>query len=181
MMDGGRTTGQELRRTMACFVTGVTVVTSSDGEPHGMTVNSLTSVSLDPPQVLISIAGTSRMRGTLLEAESFTVSVLSSSLVDAARRFASSTRPRGAEAFEGFAVVPGPNLGHLIFADCVTWLECRTEKALESGDHTLFTARVIDCGFGRGDTPLLFCNGALVAHEPVAVGTAGPPQAEVSG
>lgn len=174
-MDTGRTTGQELRKTMACFVTGVTVVTSSDGEPRGMTVNSLTSVSLDPPQVLISIAATSRMRSTLLEAGSFTVSVLSASLIDAARRFASPVRPRGAAAFDGFSVAPGPNLGHLIFTDCVTWLECRTEQALESGDHTLFTAGVIDCGFGQGVTPLLFCNGVLTPHEPITVGTGGSP------
>ena len=175
-MDTGRTTGQDLRQTMACFVTGVTVVTSSDGEPRGMTVNSLTSVSLDPPQVLVSIATPSRMRQTLVEAEGFTVSVLSASLIDAAKRFASSDRPKGAAAFDGFSVVPGPTFGHLIFADCVTWLECRTEQALESGDHTLFTARVIDCGFGRGGTPLLFCNGVLMPHEPIAVGTAGSPQ-----
>lgn len=94
-MDTGWTTGQALRKTMACFVTGVTVVTSDDGEPRGITVNSLTSVSLDPPQVLISIGTKSRMRATLLEAQSFTVSVLSASLIDAATRFASPVRPRG--------------------------------------------------------------------------------------
>lgn len=167
--------GQMLRRTMSCFVTGVTVVTSNDGEPRGMTLNSLTSVSLDPPQVLISIAATSRMRRTVLEVQSFTVSVLSASLIDAARRFASPGRPRGTEAFDGFSVTVGPHLGHHIFTDCLTWLECRTERALESGDHTLFTARVIDCGFGNGTTPLLSCNGSLVPHEPVGAGATGRP------
>lgn len=177
-MDTGRTTGQDLRNTMACFVTGVTVVTSNDGEPRGMTVNSLTSVSLDPPQVLVSIGATSRMRRTLLEAGGFTVSVLSASLIDAAKRFASPDRPKGTAAFDGFSVAPGPNFGHLIFADCVTWLECRTEQTLESGDHTLFTARVVDCGFGRGTTPLLFCNGVLMPHEPTVVSTGGLPQTD---
>ncbi|MBL0887264.1 flavin reductase family protein [Myceligenerans indicum] len=177
-MGSGRTTGQELRRTMACFVTGVTVVTSDDGEPRGMTVNSLTSVSLDPPQVLVSIATTSTMHRVLREAGGFTVSVLSASLIDAAKWFASSARPRGAAAFEGFSVAPGPNLGHPVFTDCVTWLECRTEQAVDSGDHTLFTARVVDCGFGQGSTPLLFCNGALMPHEPVPV---SPPQAGIAG
>lgn len=149
---------------MSCFVTGVTVICSGRPESHGMTLNTLTSISLDPPQVLISIGRNSRMRETVLADGAFTISVLSAELDEAARYFATSDRRYGSVGFRSFSTRAGGEYGHPIFTECLTWLECLLEHVRESGDHTVMTGRVTACGTGSGEVPLVFCAGKLTSH-----------------
>lgn len=155
--------GNELRDAMGTFVTGVTVVTAGRPQPHGMTLNALTSVSLNPAQVLICIGTQARMCTTVLEDNAFTVSILKSQMAEAAKLFASPSRPYGAENFTSFNTWPGPTFGHPIFADSLAWLECQVTRAQESGDHTMFTGLVRSCGSTSGQSPLLFQGGSLTS------------------
>lgn len=155
--------GDELREAMGTFVTGVTVVTAGRPQPHGMTLNAMTSVSLNPAQVLICIGTQSRMCTTVLEDNAFTVSILKSQMVEAAKLFSSPSRPYGAENFTAFDTWPGPTFGHPIFANSLAWLECQVTSAQESGDHTMFTGLVCSCGSTSGQSPLLFQDGSLTS------------------
>lgn len=147
---------------MGAFVTGVTIVSAGRPNPHGMTLNALTSVSLVPPQVLICITTSSRMCATVTQDAAFTVSILSAGLLEAARFFAARERPYGQESFAGFPTTAGPTFGHPVFDDCVSWLECQVDGTRVSGDHTLFTGTVLGCGQGAGRAPLLFREGKLL-------------------
>src|SRR5437667_153340 len=80
----------ELRKTFGCFATGVTIVTAydADGQPRGMTANSFTSVSLDPPLILVCVATAAPIWSVLAEAPGFAVNVLSEQQQDISQRFA---------------------------------------------------------------------------------------------
>ena len=97
------------RQAMGSFPTGVTVVTVAcdDGDMHGMTVNSFTSVSLDPMLVLVCLNETSRGVSLIERAGAFAVNVLSAGQQDLSRRFANRHRPAGPEMFDGVLFEPG--------------------------------------------------------------------------
>jgi flavin reductase (DIM6/NTAB) family NADH-FMN oxidoreductase RutF len=143
---------------MACFPTGVTVVAARDaaGELIGLTVNSFTSVSLDPPLVLICVAHGSSSHDPILEAKSFTVSVLSASQADVAKRFA--TRPSEGR-FDEVEWRAAPS-GHPVIEGSAAWLDCDIDQVITAGDHSIIVGRTRD--FGAGDAPaLVFHRGAM--------------------
>lgn len=154
---------------MGNFATGVTVVCSGTPEPHGMTLNAITSLSLDPARILVCIGRNTRMHSTILNDTSFSVSILGSGQHATASHFASQKRPFGREGFTGFTVRPGEVFGHPIFTDSLAWLECQTAETVESGDHTILVGDVISCGSRSEGSPLLFHNGDLIPmHAPGA-------------
>src|SRR5215469_8195850 len=89
--------GKALRRVLGRFATGVTVLTVGGPEPHGMTANAFTSVSLDPPLVLVCVQRTANMHKAIHESSSFAVSVLAAHQEREARIFANHHRPRVGE------------------------------------------------------------------------------------
>src|SRR5215469_1338964 len=97
------------RKAMSSFPTGVTVVSvaSGDGTVHGVTVNSFSSVSLDPMLVLVCLHETSRAVGLIEQAGAFVVNVLSAGQQDLSRRFANRHRPAGSAMFDGVPLEPG--------------------------------------------------------------------------
>jgi len=149
-----------MRRAMGRFATGVAVVTTShDGEHHGMTVNSLTSVSLDPPMLLVCLTTGARTTEAVRASGRFVVNVLAARQEPIAMRFAR----RGEEHFSGLdtdlegtphsvPVVPGA----LIHADCAV------EQSLTAGDHVVVLGRVETLCTGVG-TPLGFYSGGFAA------------------
>jgi flavin reductase (DIM6/NTAB) family NADH-FMN oxidoreductase RutF len=157
----GRTafSGQEFRQAAGSFVTGVTVVTSRDGEHgYGMTANSFSSVSLDPPLVLICIGLTSEGGEVISRNGVFAVNVLSAEQEPLSRFFASKDRPRGLDAFRGVdhheAVTGSPLLD-----GAVVHMDCRLAATHEAGDHLIFIGEVLAIGVEPEAKPLIFHGG----------------------
>lgn len=146
------------RTVMACFPTGVTIVATRDaqGEPVGLTVNSFTSVSLEPPLILVCINRDANTHDRLIEASSFTVNILSVTQAEVAMRFAK--RPSEGR-FENVQWTAAPS-GHPVLADAAAWLDCSIHEVIGAGDHSIVLARAV--AVGVGDKPaLLFHRGAL--------------------
>jgi flavin reductase (DIM6/NTAB) family NADH-FMN oxidoreductase RutF len=145
-----------LRRVLRACPTGVTVVTSSGGEPPcGVTVSAFTSVSLDPPLVLVCLNAESSTAGAIDRNGVFAVNVLSAGQDSLARRFASPTRPRGAAAFDGVAHATG-STGAPLLDGVACWLDCRLTDIHRAGDHVIVIGEVLDFAGDAGRSPLVF-------------------------
>ncbi len=143
------------RELLGRFATGVTVITtvSSDGAPVGMTANSVTSVSLDPPLLLICVDHESTMHRDLAQAAGFVINVLASDQEAVSRRFAENHDDR----FSGIGYRPGPH-GAPILHGVLAYIECTRDSSIEAGDHTIFVGRVTGGGAESGH-PLVFYRG----------------------
>jgi flavin reductase (DIM6/NTAB) family NADH-FMN oxidoreductase RutF len=143
---------------MASFPTGVTVVAARDdaGEPVGLTVNSFTSVSLEPPLVLICIGHKSASHDPILAAGGFVVSVLSASQGDVAMRFA---RPPSEGRFDEAAWHAAPS-GHPVIEGATAWLDCAIDDVIIAGDHSILLGRTTACGSGT-EPALVFHRGGM--------------------
>jgi len=146
-----------LRSALGAFATGVTIVTAraGDGTPVGFTANSFTSVSLDPPLLLVCLAHTSRGYAVFREAEGFAVNVLAAEQETIARLFATP----GADKFTRTAWRPGRS-GAPILEGCLATFDCAMHQRLTAGDHDILMGRVL--GFTRREgEALLFHGGAF--------------------
>jgi flavin reductase len=163
-----------LRQILGTFATGVTVVTTGGPTPHGMTANAFTSVSLDPPLVLICVGQGAVMHGKL-SGGSFGVSVLASGQETIARHFANLDRPIGAAQFDGIGCNPGRLTGVPLIRDALARLECEIWERYEGGDHTIFIGRLlsVDRSAETPDGALLFYRGRFrrLESEPSEVTT----------
>ena len=134
-----------LRGCLGRFATGVAVVTFTDpnGGPHGVTVNSFTSVSMDPPLILVALQRTVRSHD-LLRSRQFTVNVLGAEQRELALQFAGQPQPSLRPAWtEG---EQAPRLaGSLCFFECAPWAE------YDGGDHTLFLGEIQHFDYRDGD------------------------------
>lgn len=130
-----------MRRTMGRFLSGVAVVTSTHGnEMHGMTINSLTSISLEPPILMVSLNFGARTTDALLESGKFAISILGAKQEAIARRFAT----RGGERFEGGEFEYTEN-GLPVIRDALTQADCTVVNQYEIGDHQVFFGQVTSC------------------------------------
>ena len=127
------------RRACSKFATGVAIVTAIDqeGRPHGMTVNSFTSVSLDPPMVLVCIDMRAAILPHLLAAESIGINLLTETQSALSVRFA---RP-GEDRFGAVEWYPG-ELGVPLIPDSLAVFECGVTRFVEAGDHHVLFAQV---------------------------------------
>jgi flavin reductase (DIM6/NTAB) family NADH-FMN oxidoreductase RutF/DNA-binding IclR family transcriptional regulator len=146
---------RELRRTLGTFVTGVTVVTTIDdqGGFHGLTANSFSSVSLDPPLVLWSQAVNAHSHSAFFMAERFAVNILAEDQTDLSNRFAKPS----AEKFAGLDVDIGIG-GVPLLRGCSAWLQCRVVSRIPGGDHTIYVGEVESIDRAERK-PLVFGNG----------------------
>jgi flavin reductase (DIM6/NTAB) family NADH-FMN oxidoreductase RutF len=154
-------TAAEFRSTLRHFPAGVTVVTARDaeGRPCGLTASAFTSVSLEPPLVLVCIDHTATAYRAFTEYGWFAVNVLGKSQEYLSRQFAAST----GDKFVGVAFHEG--LGRLpILDDVVASLECRVVHQYAGGDHTIFVGQV-EAATVSGGSPLLYFRGAYHALE----------------
>jgi flavin reductase (DIM6/NTAB) family NADH-FMN oxidoreductase RutF len=130
------------RRVMGHFATGVTVVTTIDGErPHGITVNALSSVSLDPPLVLVALDRRRRIAPVVRDRGRFAINILGEHQQALSDCFAGAPVTPDREAFCGAEWRPGAT-GVPLLAGAIATLECATEDVVAAGDHDLFIARV---------------------------------------
>jgi flavin reductase (DIM6/NTAB) family NADH-FMN oxidoreductase RutF len=141
---------------MGRWVTGVAVVTSTDGAgPRGATTNALTSLSLDPLLVLVALDHASNTLEAVRNSGRFCINVLASDQEELARRFA--TKASGEEKLAG---VPHELVdGVPVLGGAVAWLACELEQELEGGDHAMLLGRPIEAGADEDAQPLLFYGG----------------------
>lgn len=147
----------EFRRALALFATGVTVVTTHhDGVDVGVTANSFSSVSLDPPLILWSLAKRSSSIAAFRRAEFFAVNLLSIAQRSISNSFARSGLAPG-EKFSGVEITRG--IGNTpLLEGCSARFECQTMHQYEAGDHVIFVGKV--SRFERWNrTPLVFLSG----------------------
>jgi 3-hydroxy-9,10-secoandrosta-1,3,5(10)-triene-9,17-dione monooxygenase reductase component len=146
---------RRFRDVLGRFCTGVTVVTSmSGGQPVGMTCQSFTSVSLDPPLVLFCPAKTSRAWPLMQRAGHFCVNLLSHDQLELSNGFAS----KGADKFHGVPWRPSAT-GAPLLEGVLGWVDCTVYAVHEAGDHYVVIGRVMDLGVEEAPHPLLFYKG----------------------
>jgi flavin reductase (DIM6/NTAB) family NADH-FMN oxidoreductase RutF len=154
------TLGQaEFRKAMACFATGVTIITVDvDGEAHGMTANAVASVSLDPLLVLVCVGQSARTHAHLHTRKRFGINILAQqqrTLSEYYARVSPSSEQAEEEAGARFVRT---TLGTPMLSGALAYLECKLRSAQDAGDHTIFIAEVEDVVVREGE-PLLFFKG----------------------
>jgi flavin reductase (DIM6/NTAB) family NADH-FMN oxidoreductase RutF len=155
---------RSLRDALARFVTGVTVITTctSTGLREGLTVNSFSALSLDPPLVLWSLRNNATAFTAFVEqSDRFAVNVLGSHQQEVSRRFAKSS----AEKFGNFDCDFGLG-GCPLIRHSIARFECRLENIVPGGDHVILIGRVERAAFGAGE-PLLFHAGTYCMLRPI--------------
>lgn len=149
------------RSVLGRFASGITIVTirDADGRDHGMTVSAFSSLSLDPPLVLVCIGNDATMASAMRNADSFGVNILSASQEALSRRFAGKLDDR-------FADVPFTRgaLGNVILDEVLGSLECRVVARHPAGDHVIVVGEV-DSGAARDGRPLLYYRGGYAQLE----------------
>lgn len=148
-----------LRRTLGSFATGVTVVTVGGTEPHGMTANAFTAVSLDPPLVLVCVRRDAVMHHRLLHTGTFGISVLAAHQEGVARHFASRHRPPGRAQFDAVSWFTGAAGGVPLLAEAAARLECAVWRTYDGGDHSIVIGRLLAFDRWPDADLLLFLNG----------------------
>lgn len=155
-------TQAEFRRALGGFATGVTVITvDREGEVHGMTANAFSSVSLDPPLVLVCVARQARTHAHLHARKRFGVNVLSADQRHLSEYYAKSSAEHQ-HAEDAGARFDRTAHGTPVLRGALAYLECRLHSSQEAGDHTIFIAEVEDVVVKEGD-PLLFYRGKYKA------------------
>ena len=142
------------RRILGHFPTGVTVVTAHlNGEIYGMTANAVTSLSLNPPLILVAVDKSAAMHASLTASRHFAVNILSDAQEQLSRRFAM----RGPKEVNDLAWTTGAS-GAPIMTDALAWVDCRLAEILPGGDHDIFIGEILagDC---REGSPLLYFQG----------------------
>ena len=168
-----RLDGQTFAQVMACWPAGVAVVTTidADGTPRGLTTTAVTSVSLDPPLLLVCVDRTSRTLPALRYARAFAVNVLEAGHAQLARHFASKAE----EKFTELAWTPGCDGVPILHDHCIAWAECRTRREIEAGDHLIMVAEVVHGGAEQERASLIYFRrdfGSFAALAPDGLPTA---------
>jgi flavin reductase (DIM6/NTAB) family NADH-FMN oxidoreductase RutF len=149
-----RVDGRALRDVLGRFATGVTVLTTVyRGSATGLTVNSFTSVSLEPPLVLWCLRRSSACRPAFASASHFAVNILAAQQQELAARFAGP-----GDRFSHLPVRVGP-FGLPLFDHAIGMLICRRDRIMPAGDHIVLLGRVLNC-WARAGAPLMFLDGA---------------------
>lgn len=146
---------RDLRNVFGAFATGVTIITTKDatGKPFGLTANSYTSLSLDPPLVLVCVDKKVDCYACFEQSKVFVVNILSEGQDPLSTRFAT----KGIEKFEGVAVTLG-SLGVPLLDGALGYLECKVTNGYEGGDHTIYVGEVQTASASE-KRPLLFFKG----------------------
>lgn len=160
------------RKTLGRFASGVTVVTvkTEAGEPHGMTASAFSSLSLEPPLVLVCVKKENQTWKHLVGAEGFAVNLLSRTMETLSNRFAGGTVsadgqwtpwPEEKSKFTDVSFSLGTQSGAALLEGCLGHLDCSMEQVLDGGDHSIFVGRVHSAAAGgdSNDEPLIYFSG----------------------
>jgi flavin reductase (DIM6/NTAB) family NADH-FMN oxidoreductase RutF len=146
----------EFRRVLSHFASGVTIITACDGDgrPTGLTASAFTSVSLEPPLILVCVDHKAQSYPALLASKTFAVNILCLEQESVSRRFATTKIDN---KFDGVPFTLSP-LGLPLIDNALAQLECATVNVHLEGDHTIFVGRVEDAHAGSG-APLVYYRG----------------------
>ena len=145
----------QLRSAMRAWTSGVTIVTATwEGQQHGMTVSSFTSISLDPPLIVISLQTASRTHDVVVKAGAFGVTILAVDQQELSERFASRQASMG-ERLDGLEIETLVTGAPLIKGG-LAYLDCRVRQSIPSGMNTLFIAEVVAVRGDDHDAPLVY-------------------------
>lgn len=148
------------KRIMRRFATGVMVLTVRDGtqEFHAVTVNSVTSVSLEPVLLLVCLEKDGRSHELLHAAGTFALSILSAEQMELGKKFAYERNARNVPRAHAATTLSAH--GELLFQDTPGWLECRVVAEYPGGDHTIFLGEVVEAALGGTRVnPLIYFEG----------------------
>jgi flavin reductase (DIM6/NTAB) family NADH-FMN oxidoreductase RutF len=152
-------TSEDFRGTLGAFATGVTIVTTRGEEhPYGMTANAFSSVSLDPPLVLVCVKAFSEGADLIRENGIFAVNILAAEQEPLSRYFASKDRPRGRDAFADIAHKTAAS-GSPVLEGSVGYLDCSLHETHDAGDHVIVIGEVLALEYTHEVAPLLFHGG----------------------
>lgn len=154
----GTVSGADFTAAMAELAGAVAVVCVRDGDDDvGMTSTTLTSVSVDPPLVALSVNTASYVDELLERQQAWAVTILGAAQRAVASRFAAAGRPSARLLLHDLPHHRGPVSGALIAEDGVAALECRTVQRIPAGDHTMLLAEVLAVDYTGGtDDPLIY-------------------------
>ena len=146
---------ETLRAVMRHWTTGVTIVAARDGaQAHGMTVNAFTSVSLEPPLVLVCIERAVRTHALIERSRAFAISILREGQQTISDRFAGRETENG-NRFAGLKTFTAVT-GAPILVDNIGYLDCAVAAAHPAGTHTIFIAEVVAAKGQPSGKPLLY-------------------------
>jgi flavin reductase (DIM6/NTAB) family NADH-FMN oxidoreductase RutF len=149
-------TAKDFRSALGAFATGVTVITTQTGDhPYGMTANAFSSLSLDPPLILVCVKSQAEGSQIIDQSGVFAVNVLGADQEALSRYFSSKERPRGADAFKEISHKRGRS-GSPILEGVAAFLDCRVTARHAAGDHIIFIGEVLALGIDASVEPLLF-------------------------
>jgi flavin reductase (DIM6/NTAB) family NADH-FMN oxidoreductase RutF len=155
---------RHLRHALGRFATGVTVITTrtADGKLEGLTANSFSAVSLDPPLVLWSLRRSASSLSSFADSGYFAVNVLAANQCDFSRHFATPSKDKFASIDYAVGLGSCP-----LLPDCLASFECSTEHTVTGGDHIIFIGRVLRATYRDGE-PLIFSAGKYCTHSLLA-------------
>ncbi len=147
--------GEVLKAIMRNYPTGITIVTTVyNNEYYGLTVNSFTSLSLDPPLVLIAIDKRLASHEAIDKSNVYAVNILPDDMKDLAIKFATAPRE---ERFKGLKIKTAKT-GSPIIEGAIAYLDCRVTAKYPGGDHTIFVGEVVDAQVMNNKLPLIYYN-----------------------
>ncbi len=169
-----------MRDTLRFWSSGVTVVATTAATQElnyaGMTVSAFTSVSLEPPLILVCLAKNTTTANTVLQSQVFSVSLLSGEQAHLSERFAGRVAlPEHGDRFDGIAVQTAVT-GAPILGDALAWLDCRVQTVHDGGTHWIVLGEVVATGHQDDATPpLVYFNRGYyaLADEPEHLTTGG--------
>lgn len=152
-------TSEDFRAALGAFTTGVTVITTAaEGHPYGMTANAFSSVSLDPPLVLVCVRSDAGGSGHIQTNRCFAVNILGAQQEATARYFSWKDRPRGPDSFLTVPHRTGPS-GSPLLEGAAAHLDCALHASHSAGDHEIFIGEVVSLAVDPAVPPLLFHQG----------------------
>jgi flavin reductase (DIM6/NTAB) family NADH-FMN oxidoreductase RutF len=153
-MEARSLSSDEFRDVISHFASGVTVITAlHEGQPYGTTASAVTSLSLEPPMLLVCMNKQSETGRAVASSKHFGVNILGADQIDLAQRFAQ----KGGDKFAGVPVTPG-KWGEPLFEEALATLECRVTEETTGGTHYVFLAEV-ESGTAQGGAPLAYFKG----------------------
>lgn len=153
----------DFKAALGRFASGVTVVTVADEEgDHGMTASAFTSLSLDPPLVLVCVTKGNATHHKLSSAKGFGINILSDAQVSVSNRFAGWWK-EGVSKWADLEIARGEASGAALIGDALASLDCTSWSTADGGDHTIFIGQVERVVLAPGDradqNPLLYFGG----------------------
>jgi flavin reductase (DIM6/NTAB) family NADH-FMN oxidoreductase RutF len=155
MPDHHTVSPDDFKAALAAWASGVTIVTTRDGDlVYGITVSAFSSLSLDPTLILVCLADSNRLPRMIETSKRFAVSILAEGQDDISTWFAKSGRDP-VPHFEDFGVIEGAT-GSPIIDGAIAHLDCTLDRSIDGGDHTIVIGRVVGAAANPDKKPLVF-------------------------